>query len=284
MAPTSGTFKACQHQVRLQEARERSRSRPLSFLDVVVRGSAKQQLAQQQIRMSLRPDTSARSLAGDFHAFVGELFLSNKLSGSDTKELASRDTSACARSVERMAQAGAFWPILWQHQPRLDANFDAKLQDAKPSVPRHSGWDCKRGQATTYSMPFLLVHEVLSGLASKIGAVLVACFKNYRIESKRITVQQCLLDVCCIESKYVVAKFRPRVVEIEKDLCFSTMFTCCVRSRVNPTRRRSTNACASVEKKQNEKKKKNMREERLISLQKKSTVMTCSTSTSTVSP
>ena len=93
MAPKAGTSVARQRQVRLQEERPRSHSRSPQVLHLVVRGNAKQQLAQQQLKKHSRQDptvtaartTSTRSFAGDFHADVGDLFLSNKLSGLDKR-------------------------------------------------------------------------------------------------------------------------------------------------------------------------------------------------------
>ena len=157
---------------------------PLSFLHVVVRGSAKQQARATAAHEALSPGdpdvtavwpTSTTSLAGDFRSYLGELFLSNKLSGLDTRELTSRATSAGTRSVKRTAQTGASGRCPGNISRDLMRNLIRNCKMPSLYFADIPVWDFKRGQAMTCDVPFLLVREVLTALASKSSDFVEQC-------------------------------------------------------------------------------------------------------------
>ena len=121
--------------------------------------------------MSVTRTISSICLAGDFNNYRGESFLGNKLSGSDTKEMACRAASVCVHGVERIAQAGASG-LYFGHVSR-DLMRNCKF----PSLffADMSGWDCKHDQPTTCKMPFLSVHGFLAALASKSSDFVGQC-------------------------------------------------------------------------------------------------------------
>ena len=168
---------------RFQE-REHSRSRSAQFCP---HGGARQRQAAARATTAHEalspgdPDvtaarpTSTTSLAGDFRSYVGELFLSNKLSGLDTRELASRATSAGARSVERTAQTGASGRCPGNISRDLMRNLMRNCKMPSLYFGDIPVWDFKRGQAMTCDVPFLLVREVLTALASKSSDFVEQC-------------------------------------------------------------------------------------------------------------